>query len=197
MQPSGAEGILLAAGLSTRSGRYKMALPLGDRTVIQRSVENMYAAVDRIWVVTGWQADLVQALLANYARVNCVLNTGYRQGMFSSIKTGLAQTSAARVFVQPGDCAFVSPAVYHQMLQLNAEIVIPTYGGRKGHPVLLSSTVIPGILALPDSANLRDYIQARGFAAHRVEDEGVLLDIDTPEDHSKLSTRYHQGSRNA
>ena len=57
-----------------------MALPLGDKTVIQRSVENMYDAVDRIWVVTGWQADQVRALLAGYDKVDCVLNEDYRAG---------------------------------------------------------------------------------------------------------------------
>jgi molybdenum cofactor cytidylyltransferase len=191
--PGGVEGIILAAGLSTRSGRYKMALPLGDKTVIQRSVENMYDAVDRIWVVTGWQVEQVRALLAPYAKVEFALNKDYRRGMFSSVKTGLARTSAARVFLQPGDCAFISPAVYEQMLHIDAEIVIPTYGGRKGHPVLLDRSTIPEILALPDDGILRDYIQTKGFTPLAVEEDGILLDVDTPEDYEMLRAHYHSG----
>ena len=189
-QTSSTEGVLLAAGLSTRSGRYKMALPLGDKAVIQRSIENMYDAVERIWVVVGWQADQVRALSAPYAKVECVVNENFRQGMFSSIKTGLARVSAPRVFFQPGDCAFISPNVYARMLSIEGEIVIPTYGGRKGHPVLLRGPVLPEILALPDDAILRDYIQDRGFTAVAVEDEGILLDIDTPHDYKTLRARY-------
>jgi molybdenum cofactor cytidylyltransferase len=167
-----------------------MALPLGDKTVIQRSVENMYDAVDRIWVVTGWQAEQVRTLLAPYAKVDFVLNEEYRQGMFSSVKTGLAQTRTARVFLQPGDCAFISPEVFTQMLLEDAEIVIPTYGGRKGHPVLFQGSVISEILALPGDAILRDYIQAKGFTPLAVKDDGILLDIDTPEDYEALRARY-------
>ena len=190
--PLAVEGVLLAAGLSTRSGRYKMALPLGDRTVIQRSVENMYEAVGRIWVVVGWQAEQVRALLADYDKVHLVLNKDYRRGMFSSVQVGLAQTRAARVFLQPGDCAFISPEVYRQMLSVDGEIVIPTYGGRKGHPVLFQGSTVSEILALPDGAILRDYIRTKGFTPLAVEDDGVLLDVDTPEDYQVLRARYHR-----
>lgn len=152
----------------------------------------MYDAVDRIWVVVGWQADQVRALLAPSAKVECVLNEEFRRGMFSSIKTGLARVSAPRVFFQPGDCAFISPDVYARMLVINGDIVIPTHSGKKGHPVLFQGPVIPEILALPDDAILRDYIQDRGFTTIEVEDDGILLDIDTPQDYEILSARFNR-----
>jgi molybdenum cofactor cytidylyltransferase len=186
----GVEGVLLAAGLSTRSGSYKMALPLGDRTVIQRSVENIYAAVDRIWVVVGWRAKEVRAMLTPYAKVECVHNRDFRRGMFSSVQVGLAQTTAPRVFLQPGDYALISPNIYGQMLSVESEIVLPTYGGKKGHPVLLSRQAIREILALPDDAILRDYIRAKGSTVVEVPDEGILLDIDTPKDYIAVSAKY-------
>jgi molybdenum cofactor cytidylyltransferase len=189
--PPSVEGVILAAGLSTRSGKFKMALSLGDRTLIQRSVEGMYDAVERIWVVVGWQAARVRELLAPYARVELVLNKNYGRGMFSSVKVGLAQVNATRAFLQPGDCAFISPEVYGQMLVVDGEIVIPTFDGRKGHPVLFHHTVLPEILALPDDAILRDYIQAKGFTPLRVKDKGILVDVDTPEDYETLQARYH------
>jgi molybdenum cofactor cytidylyltransferase len=168
-----------------------MALPLGDRAVIQRSVESMYDVVDRIWVVVGWQAEQVRALLAPYSKVECVFNAAFRQGMFSSIRAGLARVSAPRAFLLPGDCALVHPDTYTYLLSVQADIVIPTHGGRKGHPVLLGRRVIPEILALPEDAILRDYIQAKGFATLEVEDNGVVLDLDTPEDYETLHARYH------
>jgi molybdenum cofactor cytidylyltransferase len=182
----GVEGVILAAGLSTRAGRWKMALPLGERTVLQRCVDAMRNSVHRIWVVTGWQADQVKALLQGCPKVELVPNPNYRQGMFSSVQTGLARVQAPRAFFTPGDYALISPAVYAQMLQVQAEIVIPTYRGKKGHPVLLGPTAIAEILALPGDAILRDYIQAKGFAAVEVEDEGILLDVDTPQDYDAL-----------
>jgi CTP:molybdopterin cytidylyltransferase MocA len=55
--------------------------------------------------------------------------------------------------------------------------------------VLLSRSVIPEILALPTDAILRDYIQARGYITVGVPDEGILLDIDTPEDYQAMRAR--------
>jgi len=187
---AGIEAVLLAAGLSTRAGRWKMALPLGDRTLLQRCVESLYDAVRRIWVVTGWQADRVASLLQAYPKVELVPNPNYRQGMFSSVQAGLARVQAGRAFLTPGDYALVSPAVYSQMLQVQAEVVIPTYRGKKGHPVLLGQTAIAEILALPGDAILRDYIRDKGFAAVAVEDQGILLDVDTPQDYAALRARF-------
>ncbi len=184
------EGVILAAGLSTRSGRYKMGLPLGDKTVIQRCVEGMVDAVDRIWVVVGWQADQVRALLAPYSKAEPVYNRAFRSGMFSSVKTGLAQVRDAHCFLLPGDITLVSPAVYTLMLAADGDIVIPTYAGKKGHPVLLSRPVIPEILALPDDAILRDYVRAKGYTTVDVQDEGILLDIDTPEDYQAIRAHF-------
>jgi molybdenum cofactor cytidylyltransferase len=185
----GVEAVILAAGLSTRAGSWKMALPLGDRTVLQRCVDNLRHAVRRIWVVTGWHAARVQALLGDDPQVEQVPNPHYRRGMFSSVQAGLARVQAARAFLTPGDHALVSPAVYDRMLQVPAEIVIPTYKGKKGHPVLLGRTAIAEILALPGDAILRDYIQAQGYIALEVEDDGILLDVDTPQDYAAMCAR--------
>jgi molybdenum cofactor cytidylyltransferase len=166
-----------------------MALPLGDRTVLQRCVESVRDAVHRIYVVTGWQADRARALLEPYPSVELIPNPSFRQGMFSSIQAGLARVRAERAFLTPGDYALISPTVYDRMLQVEAEIVIPTCGRKKGHPVLLDRTAIAEILALPADAILRDYIRAKGYTTLEVEDEGILLDIDTPQDYQALRAR--------
>jgi molybdenum cofactor cytidylyltransferase len=181
--------VILAAGLSTRAQSWKMALPLGDRTVLQRCVDSTRHVVRRIWVVTGWQAARVQAMLHDDPQVTLVHNPNYRQGMFSSIRAGLARVDAERAFLTPGDYALLSPAVYEQMLQVEAEIVVPTYKGQKGHPVLLGQAAIDEILALDRDAILRDYIQAKGFARIEVDDDGILLDVDTPRDYAAMRAR--------
>jgi molybdenum cofactor cytidylyltransferase len=56
--------------------------------------------------------------------------------------------------------------------------------------VLLGKTAIAEILALPGNAVLRDYIQTKGFTPVEVEDEGILLDIDTPQDYQALRARF-------
>jgi molybdenum cofactor cytidylyltransferase len=184
------EGVILAAGLSSRSGRHKMTLPLGDKTVIERSIEPMAAVAARILVVVGWQAESIRALLAGYHQVQLVYNVAFRAGMFSSVKAGLAQVRAPRVFLLPGDHPLIGVPVYQRMLSSPGDIVIPTFRGRKGHPVLLSSALIPDILAQPEDATLREYVERKRYEALPVDDEGILIDLDTMEDYHTVLTRF-------
>src|SRR4030042_6700882 len=128
----GGEAIVLAAGLSRRSGRYKMALPLGESTVIERSIAGMYDLVDRIIVVIGWQAEVVQRLLAPYGKVECVFTEEFGEGMFSSVRAGVAHVSGRRFFLQPGDIPLVRESTYAQLLENEGDVIVPTYGGRTG-----------------------------------------------------------------
>jgi molybdenum cofactor cytidylyltransferase len=191
---SDVEGVILAAGLSSRSGRFKMTLPLGDKTVIERTIESMYDLVQRVIVVVGWQAARLQVLLETYDKVDLVRNDRFRDGMFSSVKAGIARVRAPHFFLLPGDQPLVDARVYARLLAEPGDIVIPTWHGKRGHPVLFRAGLISEILAQPESATLRDYVEARGYVAVEVEDEGICLDLDTPEDYDALLARCQGGS---
>jgi molybdenum cofactor cytidylyltransferase len=47
------EGIILAAGLSSRMENYKMALEFNDKTIIETCIDTIYPRVDKITVVGG------------------------------------------------------------------------------------------------------------------------------------------------
>ena len=190
----GIEGIILAAGLSTRSGRHKMTLPLGSKTVLERAIEGMSPFVDRVIVVLGWQAERLRALLAGRRDVSLVDNERFREGMFSSVRAGIAEVGAARFFLLPGDQPLVKPGVYTRLLSAECPIVIPTYQGKKGHPVLLASSLVPEILAQPAEATLRDYIQNKGYTTVEVSDDSILLDLYTADDYAAILRRFrHHG----
>jgi len=185
------EGVVLAAGLASRSGAFKMTLPLGDKTVIERSIEGMYGIVSRILVVVGWQAERIQRALAPYGKVEIVLNREFRAGMFSSVKAGLARVRAPHFFLLPGDCPLIGPDIYARLLAVPGDIVVPTFEGKRGHPTLFRSALIPEILSEPDDSTLRCYIDRKGYAALEVEQDGILYDMDTPEDYQAICARLH------
>jgi molybdenum cofactor cytidylyltransferase len=184
------EGVVLAAGLSSRAGGYKMEMPLGDKALIERSIEGMLVVASRILVVVGWKAERVRELLAGYPQVEIVLNEAYQEGMFSSVKAGLAQVRAERFFLLPGDHALVGATVYRQLLTVTGDIVIPTYQGRKGHPVLMRGELVPEILGQPPGSILRDYVNRKGYTLVEVDDEGILIDVDTPADYDAVVARF-------
>ena len=181
------EGVILAAGLSRRSGRFKMALPLGDKTVIERSVEGMAPFVRRIIVVLGWQEARLRDLLAAYDVVEPVFNERFRAGMFSSVRVGIAHVQARSWFLLPGDQPLVGPQVYARLLAASGEIVIPAFKGKRGHPILFSLHYRDKILTHYDHVGLRGLLHnhPEDIFELTVTNASVLTDMDYPEDYQR------------
>jgi molybdenum cofactor cytidylyltransferase len=70
--------------------------------------------------------------------------------------------------------------------------VLPTFEGRRGHPVLFSSEVVEEILALPPSlgANIVVRKNPARIVEVPVSSPGILVDIDTPGQFEKLREDY-------
>ncbi len=187
------DGVVLAAGLSTRAGRFKLAMKLGNKTLIEHAISGMYPVVDRVIVVGGHKVEIIRDVLRDYERVEVVFNQQFEAGMFSSIKTGLCYVTAQRFFLLPGDHPFAGEAICRRLLEEPASVVLPACKGYKGHPVLMDSRFIPDILNEPDTANLRDFIRKVGFSTVEVDDERILLDVDTLADYDAVKRVYEHG----
>jgi len=72
----------------------------------------------------------------------------------------------------------VKTEVYRQLLACGAEIAVPVHRGRRGHPVLISSRLIPEILAEPAVSSLGRFIALRTAETIDVDDPGILADLD-------------------
>ena len=87
-------GIVLAAGASTRMGRAKAALPLGNtgETVVSRVVKTVLeGGVPSVVVVAGAHIDAVLAAMpAREPRARVIEHHGWEQGQLSSLLAGLA-----------------------------------------------------------------------------------------------------------
>jgi CTP:molybdopterin cytidylyltransferase MocA len=183
-------------------GRCKQLLPLGDRSVLARSIETLLAAgVPEVVVVvgSGGDAGAVAAAARRYP-VTVAVNAEAGSDMAASLRVGLAALGprAVRVVVALGDTPLVVPATVAALLRRQAAepqtAVIPTFAGRRGHPVVLPRGLLEEIRRHP---TLRDLLRARPEAVRllAVADEGVVLDLDTPEDHAALLARCLGGGR--
>ncbi len=147
-------GLILAAGFSSRMGSFKMELDIDGISMIERTVLNMQNVCDKVIVVSGYKKEIIRDLLKGYKKVDIVENIKYEMGMFSSIQAGLKTLDCDRVFIQPGDIPFVSADVHNALLADIEDILIPIYKGRKGHPVLINKPVIERILKEPEDSKL-------------------------------------------
>lgn len=180
------EAVVAAAGFSSRADGYKMGFDLGGKPVLCRTVEALLPVCARVYVVSGYRAEEIEALAAGYADVQVVYNPDFALGMFSSVRAGAARVRAPRFFFTPGDCPLITTAVCRALLDTPGEVVQPVYSGRKGHPVLLAGALAEEIGAEPADSNLRAVLRRHTCATVPVDEPGVLLDLDTQEDLAAL-----------
>jgi molybdenum cofactor cytidylyltransferase len=187
-------GVILAAGKSSRLGRPKQLLALGDRTVLQHVVDAAGEAdLDDIVVVLGHRASEVEASLRLPAPARVVVNPEYGSGQTSSLRTGLralgAETRAAIVLLgdQPGVAPEAIRTVAAAYRRTDGPVVQASYGGRPGHPVLLDRRVWPEVQAVPGDVGARDLLASHPEWVVPAEVPGdPPPDLDTWEDYRRL-----------
>lgn len=180
------EGVILAAGLSSRAKAFKMLLPLKGKTVIENTIDNMLQFSERIIVVGGYKIELLQPIIEKYKNVELVFNENYEEGMFSSVKCGLKAVREDEFFFTPGDYPLISKEVYSKIISVKGDIIIPTYEGKKGHPILIKSKFIKEILEEGRYETLRDFINSKSPNFIEVNHKEILMDIDTIEDYEEV-----------
>ncbi|HYG56890.1 MAG TPA: nucleotidyltransferase family protein [Symbiobacteriaceae bacterium] len=184
--------VLLAAGGSSRmGGQHKLLLPWGERTVIGQSLANAQAAgTGAVVVVLGARAAEVQAACPG---ASFVVNDQWASGMYGSVLRGIAALpgDTDAFFVALGDMPLVPPSAYAALMEVYRgqpeRIYIPTYEGRRGHPVLFPMSLAPQAPAEVSDAGLRGVIQANGARVVEVPVPypGVCIDVDTPEEYER------------
>ncbi len=181
------EGIILAAGMSTRFPEYKMLQKIDGVTLIEKTVTTMKPFVDKIIVVTGFNSHLIKQILSTERKVNFVENDNYKEGMYTSIKCGM-NIASEDVFLIPGDMAFVSNNTYKVLSQYKDDVVIPSYDMKAGHPIRLSYKVVKDIRT-SNHKHLRALLTEYKKKYIVVDDPYILVDIDTKEDLDKVRGR--------
>lgn len=196
---SATAAIVLAAGSSSRmeAGRHKLLLPLGGRPVIAHVIDTVIASQARpIVVVLGHQAELVRAALA-YVHDDILLveNPAYREGMSSSLHTGIralqewtatADTNMIdSALILLGDQPLLTPhsidalIVARQVTQ--QPIVASHYAGQRGNPLLFAASLFPELLEVTGDEGGRSVVARHRAEVAAVEqgDSIVQYDVDT------------------
>jgi molybdenum cofactor cytidylyltransferase len=193
MMNTNIDGIILAAGFSSRTGVFKMGLPLGEKKLLQQVIDEMIEFCTRVIVVAGYKKEKIIQLTEGYSNLEVVFNPRYRKGMFTSVKEGVKHVKSQWFFLTPGDYPLLTKAIYQKLLDARSKsgpcIFIPVFNGRKGHPILVKKDLVKELLEEPDDSNLRKFINRKGFALVEVDDDAILLDIDTMEDYQRAKKR--------
>lgn len=188
-------GLILAAGESSRMGTDKALLAYRGRTFVETLCATLReAGLERIAVVLGHHAEEIRRAV-NLEAAQVVTNPDYRHGQTSSLQAGLRALTSADlegIVLCLVDHPSISVEVIRTLLknfqQTGAPLVVPTFGGRRGHPVLIGRPLFKELLDLGPESGANTVIRKHQEAAQfvEVEDSGILLDIDDPETYRRL-----------
>lgn len=184
--------VVLAAGQSSRMAPHnKLLLPGRDgKPMVARVVDNLLSSRARpVLVIVGHRAAEVRAALGGRP-VRFVDAAGYADGLSASLRAGIAAVpdGCAAAAVCLGDMPLVTGRMVDQLLDAydadeGRTIVVPTYQGKVGNPVVWDRKYFYEINALSGDTGARKLLQAHADAVAEVPlgSDAVLRDFDTVE----------------
>ena len=184
--------IIPAAGKSKRMGVNKYLLPINNKSMISAVIDNLIKAnLKQIYVVISKNNDIYNKI-KEYNNINILINDLDSSEMADSIKVALKNINASDsdgILITPADIPLIKvdtiKGLIKSFIENKNKIIIPIYKGRKGHPVILPSKIIYDLF---NENTLRDVIKKHKdeILYFKVNDEGILLDIDNEEDYKKV-----------
>ncbi|NCB52594.1 MAG: nucleotidyltransferase family protein [Clostridia bacterium] len=189
--------VIAAAGLSSRMGDFKPMLKIGSASMAQRIIIHFHrVGVFPIVVVTGFRSEALEQHLSRLG-VLFVRNERYETSdMFASAKIGLSvlMDKCDRSFFTPVDVPLFTRGTLTKLMDVTAPVVKPVCGRKTGHPILLSCKLLPQVLAYKGDGGLRGALASCGgnTVLVDVDDQGILLDADTPDNFRQLTKLYTQ-----
>jgi molybdate transport repressor ModE-like protein len=190
-------GIIVAAGNTSERNGLNPLMKIGSITIIKRIVLTFQKAdISPIVVITGYKTEEIEHHLADYGVV-FLRNSQYENSQkIDSAKMGLKylQEKCDQVIFTPVNIPMFTPETIKKMLECGKKLLSPSYHGKSGHPLLISSEFIPNILTYSGDNGMRGAIESIEFNREwiEVEDEGVIYDTNYIERLNRLLIKHNQ-----
>jgi molybdenum cofactor cytidylyltransferase len=191
--------IFLAAGLSSRmGGTNKLLLEWKGRSLVEYTLRQLITSnVDEVVLVLGRDADLIRNLVGADPKLKIVQNYKYESGMTSSIQEGLNNAKGDAYMICLADMPFLSPLDYNVLIDgysnrinMNKDIILPQFQGRRGNPVIFHSCYKEAILNHSETNGCSKIVKQHSDRVihFEVETDHFLSDIDRLIDYEKLKS---------
>jgi molybdenum cofactor cytidylyltransferase len=183
--------IVLAAGASTRLGQPKQLLPLGNSTLLERTLDMVRASgLDEIVVALGAAADQVRSSV-DLSDTVVVENRDFGTGCSSSIVTALdaVDDAVAGVVLFLGDQPFVAVEAVEALVDAgrDADIGVCVYDDGRGHPLWFARSMLPELRRMHGDKAVWKLLSSASFLVTEVRVRGSIpRDVDTWDDYEVL-----------
>lgn len=182
--------VILAAGISSRMGRPKQLIELKGKKMLDIVIEKMKGfRFNEIILVLGHLHEEIKRNI-DTSGIKLVINENYNEGISSSIRKAVSslKSDSEAILIHLADKPLVKQETIKRMIEVfkstNAKIIIPIFNGIHGHPVIFKKELFRELKMLKGDEGARVLINKRIRDCYfmEVDDEGVIIDIDTPED---------------
>ncbi len=180
--------VILSGGSSSRMGSPKALLPYQGRPFLDHLLEiTRHPKIGVRRIVLGAHAEPI-AKAIDLAGDEIVINENWEQGQLSSIHAALRS-------LPPQTDGMILCLVDHPLISADligrlisgfygsrALIALPVFEGKRGHPVLFSSTLYPELLAAPMDKGARAVVWANNNSVHEyvTTEQGCVLNLNDP-----------------
>lgn len=181
---------ILAAGESRRMGQPKALLPYRGLTFVEHLIEvTRHTRVGIARIVLGAGAKEIQGRLRLDAAC-IVVNQDWQKGQLSSVQAAIRSFPPAGtegMILCPVDHPLVSAELVARLIEKfdssRKLIVLPSFNGRRGHPVVFHASLYDELLAASSEVGARQVVWAHAKDVVEVptEEEAVILNLDDPE----------------
>ena len=184
-------------------GTQKLLLPFAGSTMIGHIVSRVvHSPVQHTVIVLGRGAASVSAAVREFD-VAVVTNDDPDGDMLSSIRCGLRALppECDAILVVLGDQPSVTVDLITRLIDAyaggQARIVVPTYQGRRGHPILLAAAFREEVLGRHDGVGLLGLLDSHAGDVLEVPvtNDGVVSDVDVPEDYRRAVAKFAPDGR--
>ncbi len=185
---------ILAAGRSSRMGRPKLLLPWGGTSILGHLLNRWQALAEQVAAVCAPDDAALRAELERlgFPLQHCIYNASPERGMFSSVQCAARwsrwRPGLTHWCIVLGDQPHLRPETLRRLLAFACShpesICQPSCGSRSRHPVLMPRAAF-NQLATTQARDLRDFLSRQKIATVELDDPGLALDIDRPEDYRR------------
>jgi molybdenum cofactor cytidylyltransferase len=185
--------ILLGAGESKRMGVNKLSLPWGKKTVFEHCFNTLLRSkIKEVIVVLSDRSRGIKSQFEKRSSfadkgVKVTMNPNYKRGMSTSIRKGIQvmDPKSQGILIALGDQPLVKTRTINALIDAFCErkgaIVVPSFHGEKGHPVIFHRRYKKELLKLKGDMGGKSIFEKypKSIKIVPVRSEGVIKDIDT------------------
>jgi molybdenum cofactor cytidylyltransferase len=190
-------GLVLGAGASSRFGRPKQLLPFRGTTLLGWVIAQAERAreLGEVIVVLGRAADEIRERV-EFGSAKVVDNPVFTEGCSSSYRAGIdaIDPRSAAVMIILGDQPGVTPEIIDGVAEKwragDKQIVLASYQGRMGHPMLFAKPMFDKLIALHGDKAAWKLVDANPYLLSEAPfDRPFPEDIDTEEDFKRVAVQ--------